>query len=238
MADVESSSNGASVGILPIVWKHFCEREQISERRLNCGSTCTRKRRVYVALTGIELDIIRVHGAVEGDRYHLRDHRRRQVTRNSRPVHGAPAIRQLAVLWVARQRAVGIVPSVCRFVGFFVHTKYWSGNIKSARAFLTAPAFVGSVGTVDAAVAKVCSWEASAIAASQILIIAVAVLEERPRWLRLCKALEKSRITIRCEWTRATGSRQSRGQRRCIRLPFGEIIDKIVYLRRRRSCPR
>lgn len=75
---------------------------------------------MYVALTGIELDIIRVHGAVEGNRYHLRDHRHRQVTRNSRPVLGAPAIRQLAFLWIARQRAVGIVPSVYRFVGFFL----------------------------------------------------------------------------------------------------------------------
>lgn len=65
--------------------------------------------------------------------------------------------------------------------------------------FLTAPHFVGAIRTVDASVAKVCSREARAVSASQKLLIAVALLEKRSRWLRLCKTLKEFPITTRDE---------------------------------------
>lgn len=74
MTDVESCTSGAAVWIFPIVRENFGEK----------------------------FEIFSVHRVVEGDRYHLGDGRRRQITRNRRPVLGTPAIRQMAPLWVAR----------------------------------------------------------------------------------------------------------------------------------------
>lgn len=66
------------------------------------------------------------------------------------------------------------------------------------RLLLTAPAtLVGAVGTVDTSVAKVRCREARAVAASQMSLLAVTVLEKRSGRSRLCKTLKKFQITIR-----------------------------------------
>jgi len=65
--------------------------------------------------------------------------------------------------------------------------------------FLTAPSFVGSVGTIDAPVAEVRSRKARTIPASQFLSIALTVLEQRPRWSGVYEKLWKFRITVRRE---------------------------------------
>lgn len=63
---------------------------------------------------------------------------------------------------------------------------------------LTAPAtFVGGIGTVDAPVAKVRGRETRTVAAGQMSLLAVTVLEKRSGRSRLCKTLKKFQITIR-----------------------------------------
>lgn len=63
--------------------------------------------------------------------------------------------------------------------------------------FLTAPSFVGAVGTIDAAVAEVESRKACAIAAGQTLLFALAVLQQRLRRLNIYEKPLRFQITIR-----------------------------------------